>query len=363
MSEYTIRPARAGDSRGLLNLLSSTAQEGAVRLTFEREPDYFHAASVSTSSPEIWVMDHQHAGIVGTFSIGKRAVFVNGEKTEVRYGSDLRIHPAFQRGRALFRMFGQYRESMQNDWMQTVILDDNKASMNTVGSGRNILPQYVPAGHFTTRLISNRKRTALRTSRAVRRADVNDISAMQAFFDREAANKQFYPCYDFSLIGSDDPYYRDQSLQDFFILEEKGEITGIAALWNQKSFKQTRVSGYSGSLKYLRPVYNASTRFTGMLPLPAVNAVNRYLTLHSVVVKNNRPARFSKLLNTIRRIARRYDVDGIACGFDSRDPLLKVLQRCPGHTLTSQHFLATYQPEAIADINLSTLVYPEISRL
>jgi hypothetical protein len=333
MSEYTIRPARAEDSRGLLSLLSSTAQDGAIRLTFEREPDYFHAASVSTSSPEIWVMDHQHAGIVGTFSIGKRAVFVNGKKTDVRYGSDLRIHPAFQRGRALFRMFGQYRESMQNDWMQTVILDDNKASMNTVGSGRSILPQYVPAGHFTTRLISNRKRTALRTSRAVRRASVNDIGAMQAFFDREAASKQFYPCYDFSRIGSDDPYYRGQNLQDFFILEEKGEITGIAALWNQKTFKQTRVSGYSGSLKYLRPV------------------------------KNNRPARFSKLLNTIRRIARRYDVDGIACGFDSRDPLLKVLQRCPGHTLTSQHFLATYQPDAIAGINLSTLVYPEISRL
>lgn len=363
MSEYTIRPAQRSDSGDLLKLLSSTSQEGAIRLTFEREPDYFHAASVSTSKPEIWVMDHAHAGIVGTFSIGSRQVFLNGKKTDVRYGSDLRIHPAFQRGRALYRMFNQYRESMQNDWMQTVILDDNKASINTVGSGRSILPEYLPAGHFTTRLISSRKRIRPRASRSVKRAQWDDVKAMQSFFDIEAAKKQFYPCYDFSQIGSTDPYYRDQSLSDFFILREKGEITGIAALWNQKSFKQTRVSGYSSTLKYLRPIYNAATRITGMLPLPPVNAVNRYQTLHSVVVKDNCPKRFAKLLNTIRSEVSSEEVDGIACGFDSRDPLLKVLQRCPGHTLTSRHFLATYQPENIRDVDMSSLVYPEISRL
>ena len=363
MSTYAIRKATPDDSPALLKLLAATAQQGSIRLTFERAPDYFHAAAVSTEKPEIWVMDKAGEGIIGTFSIGQRRVFINGQPQQVRYGSDLRIHPDHQGGRTLFRLFGCYREQMQNDWMQTVILEENQASLSTVGSGRNILPHYIPAGHFTTRLISLRRKEKRPPCSAVKRATSADLADMQAFFLQQAGQKQFYPVYDFSRIGTEDPYYRHLALRDFFILREQGAITGIAALWDQKGFKQTRVSGYSRSLGVLRPFYNSITLLTGHLPLPPVNSVNSYLALHCVLVKDNQPQRFSRLLRSIRHALNGSDVQAIACGFDRRDPLLKVAQQYPGYALHSRHFIATYQPQETAGLDLSRLQYPEICRL
>ena len=90
--------------------------------------------------------------------------------------------------------------------MQTVILDDNQTSLSTVGSGRNILPQYLPAGSFTTWLLSLRRPSRNPADAQVSRATAADIPAMQAFFDQQAAHKQgFYPCYDFARLGSSDP--------------------------------------------------------------------------------------------------------------------------------------------------------------
>lgn len=363
MSSYCIRQACNQDSAGLLKLLAATAQQGSIRLTFERNPDYFYAAAVSSQRPEIWVMEKPGHGIIGTFSIGQRRVFINGQPASVRYGSDLRIHPDFQGGRTLYRLFGTYRQQMQNEWMQTVILDENRASLSTVGSGRNTLPQYLPAGMFTTWLISLRRKKNIADDPLTHPARTEDIAEMQAFFDREAASKQFYPCYDFSRIGSDDPYYRNIKISDFFILREHGEITALAGLWDQKDFKQTRISGYAPLLHHLRPFYNSLTWLTGHLALPTVNSLNHYQMLHSVVVKNNDPRRFARLLRTLRKTAQQRNALALACGFDSRDPLLKIVRRHPGHALKSRNFIATYQPELVQKLDLTRLQYPEISRL
>ncbi|MCD8522389.1 MAG: hypothetical protein LRY72_09030 [Saccharospirillaceae bacterium] len=363
MSSYCIRPASTEDSPALLRLLAATAQQGSIRLTFERHPDYFYAAAVSNEQPDIWVMEKPGHGIIATFSIGQRRVFINGQPTTVRYGSDLRIHPDFQGGRTLYRLFGTYRQQMQHEWMQTVILDENRASLSTVGSGRNSLPHYLPAGMFTTCLISLRRKKTIANDPLIHPAGTDDIEEMQAFFDREAASKQFYPCYDFSRIGSDDPYYRNIKICDFFILREQGEITALAGLWDQKDFKQTRISGYTPLLRHVRLLYNSLTRLTGHLALPAINSLNHYLMLHSVVVKQNDPQRFARLLKTIRKAAQERNAQALACGFDNRDPLLQVARSYRGHALKSRNFIATYQPKLVQQLDLSRLQYPEISRL
>lgn len=363
MSAFRIRPATPDDSDGLLQLLSKTAQQGRIRLTFERQPNYFHAAAVSTEQPDIWVMDKPDRGIIGTFSIGQRRVFINGQPRSVRYGSDLRIHPDFQGGRTLFRLTKHYRECMLNHWMQTVILEENKASMSTVGSGRALLPQYISTGPLTTWLISLRHKTTAPFDPQIVRASASTVPEMQRFFNTEAAQKQFYPCYDFSRIGGDDPYYRDIQLNQFFLLYEQGELTAMAGLWNQKAFKQTRVSGYAPLLKAVRPFYNGLTRFTGHLPLPKPGTLSSYLMLHSVVIKDNDTQRFDRLLRHIRHAVEDSGATAIACGFDSNDPLLSVAQQHRGHALHSRHFIATYQPDLLPPLDPMRLQYPEISRL
>jgi len=82
-----------------------------------------------------------------------------------------------------------------------------------------------------------------------------------------------------------------------------------------------------------------------------------------VVVKNNDPGRFARLLRTLRKTAQQRNALALACGFDSRDPLLKIVRRHPGHALKSRNFIATYQPELVQKLDLTRLQYPEISRL
>jgi N-acetylglutamate synthase-like GNAT family acetyltransferase len=363
MNGYLIRPAEQGDSQALQDLLAATSQQGSIQLTFERNPNYFYAAQVSTEHPEIWVMDKKDRGVIATFSIGQRRAFINGKTQSIRYGSDLRVHPDFQGGRTLFRLFGQYKKCMKNDWMQTVILDENKASLTTVGSGRSILPNYIPAGKFTTYLISMSRAKKTSPDPQVTRATEEDIEEMQSFFEREASQKQFFPYYNFSQLAEQNNYYRDMKLSDFFLLKENGQITGITALWDQKSFKQTRITGYSRILSILRPVYNTYARLNGALPLPAVSQLCQYQALHCIVVKDNQAKRFERILKTIRYTLKDADTTALACGFDDRDPLLKVVYKYPGHPLKSRQFIATYLPEDIESLDLTRLHYPEICRL
>ena len=134
---FEIRMAEPRDSAALIKLIDQTPQDGQVRLNFERNPDFFYATHVTTTAPEIWVMiDIKNNVLLASFSIGTREVFVNGKARVTRYGNDLRIHKDYRGGRTLISLFKKYREVMQNEWMQTVILDDNKAYINSVGSGR-----------------------------------------------------------------------------------------------------------------------------------------------------------------------------------------------------------------------------------
>src|SRR5690554_8075421 len=115
--------------------------------------------------PDVWVMiDNESQTLIASFSIGKREVYLGGKKRVTRYGSDLRLHQDYRGGRNLMRVFKKHRELMQSEWMQTVILDDNNASKNTVASGRLFLPTYYPCGQFKTHMVEDRKSTRLNSS-------------------------------------------------------------------------------------------------------------------------------------------------------------------------------------------------------
>lgn len=372
---YNIRCAEPEDSVALLELFNNTPQEGSIRLNFERKPNFFHATGVVTSDSEVWLMeDTQENRLVGSFSIGKRDVYVNGKKRSTRYGSDLRIHPSYAGGRTLFRLFKKYKELMQDEWMQTVILDENKASIDTVSSGRLTLPTYHNVGQFITHMVAlNKSHPAPR--KPVRRATPDDIEIIQNFYDTHAKNKEFYPHYDFSRIGSNDAYYRDLKISDYFLQFEKNELVGVAATWNQKAFKQTRFLSYHGSMKVLRHINNISSKFFGGMNLPRAGQLANYINVHSVLIKDNQPTVFK---NIILRILAEYrpnknknithNFDAIIVGFEKRDPLHSALKNIKSHTLTSNHYLASYgeKPEYLRHQekqDSSNLFYLEPSRL
>lgn len=363
---FLVRPTQDSDADGLQELLADTPQEGSILLNFERQPNYFWATDIGTSSPDLWVMeDTENHRVAGAFSIGKRDVFINGAKTAMRFDSDLRIHRDYQGGRALLRLFKSLTSILGDDIYQTVILEENQASLGTVGSGRlKLQPKYYPAGKHRTNMIELRCREKHTVSHTVRRATKNDIAAMQQFFDTNAGEKQFYPSYDFSLVGSTDSYYRNIKLEDFFLAFSGDELVGMTGLWDQKDFKQTRITGYSKSIQYARPFYNLYAKIVGGLSLPTPGSLTSYIYLHSTVVKNNEKNIFADLLATIRSNLKDSKYDALVVGFDVNDPLHEVTEKYKKVELFSLHFICGYSDDdPMDDIGRNKLMYLETARL
>lgn len=361
---YDIRQAEPCDSDLLLQLINETPQEGKVHLNFERNPDFFHATRVTTTDSDVWVMvDNKDKRLAASFSIGKREVFVNSERRLTRYGNDLRIHRDYQGGRTLFRLFKKYRELMQDEWMQTVILDDNKSSKESVGSGRLLLPTYHLAGQFLTHMIDLNKKQYRPGHRNIRKACHSDIANIQEFFDNNAAQKEFYPCYDFSKIGTDTPYYRDIKIDDYFLAFENDELVGVCATWDQKGFKQTRFVAYQGNMKVLRHINNWNSKLFGGLTLPKAGSLANYISLHSILCKDNDVEIFSDLLNSILHYYQNSKYDALIFGFDKRDPLHQASEGLKGHRLISNHYLASYGSNPLEKLDKDRLFYLEPTRL
>lgn len=363
-SSYEIRLSRPEDSPALLNLINQTPQEGQVHLNFEREPNFFHATQITTIQPDVWVMiDNKSNALVASFSIGKREVYVGGKKRLTRYGNDLRLHQDYRGGRNLVRVFKKHRELMRDEWMQTVILTDNNKSKNTVASGRLSLPTYYEFGQFRTHMIDLQKKQYKTVTCLVRHASNEDKYIMQEFFDQNAPLKNFYPCYDFAKIGTDDNYYRDINIEDFFLVFRGEALIGMCGVWDQKEFKQTRFVSYQGKMKLLRHINNIKNKLFGGLQLPKPGSLANYLGMHSVLCENNDVSIFKDLLNFILKTFHDCQYEALILGFDVRDPLHQAVVGLKTYQLLSNHYLVSYDSNPTEEVDSQRLFYLEPTRL
>lgn len=333
--------ATPADSADILSLFRSTPQRGRVVLNFEREPDYFRGGHVICEDPEIHIAREKNGTLVMLYGLGWRTLYINGAPRAVRYAHDLRLAEQARGGRMILRM-ARYVADMigPDDLMQTVILNENTDSLNSVASGRAGLPTYYPCGDIETSLIF-RIHSPRENDLEIRQAGVADLQQMQQFHDRYAPLRQFYPRYEFSRVLEGHPYFHGLALQDYWLAFRGNELVGMAALWDQKSFKQTRVIAYPAGLSGLRHLWNLWARIFGGLHLPAAGGTMRYLMLHSVLVRDNDPAVLRALLAKMSAYAASRQA-AISAGFFLDDPLRQAVQKCRRQILRSRHYLIGY---------------------
>ena len=360
---YLIRPARAEDNAAVLALIAATPQPGRVLLNFERQPAFVHGSQVSGEAPDNWVVEsNTEAGrIVGIFSVGRRRLFINGRATEIRYANDLRVAPEHRGGRLLFLMGRKLGELMQQgEWMQTVVLTDNNLSMQTVASGRAGLPVYHPCGDIQTSMLfaaPARRHHGLRISQASDR----ELPLMQQWLNWHAPRRQFFPCYRLDGLRSGDPFYRGLSIDDYWLAWRGSELVGMAGVWNQKSFKQTRVLAYPRGLGWLRHLYNLYVSMRGGIRLPPPGGALSYLTLHSMLVEDDRPDILDALLGAMSRAyLRRFGA--LVAGFFDTDPLSEAVRGYRRQVLNSRQFLVSYGDNPCAGLD-GRIPYVEVARL
>lgn len=367
---FFVRPATSEDNDSILELLNRNYQPGRVQLAFERQPDYFHSASVTCEVPDVYVLESPKqradgaATVAGVFNLGHRQVFVNGEPRNVRYAHDLRLDNNVRGGSALAACYRHGKEMMADgEWMQAVILAENASFLSSVSRSREGMPDLYSTGDIETYLLTGIRSPARDDSAlTIRAATRADASVMQAFIDKEGRKRQFFPHYQIGALLDGAPYYRDLKINQFWLLFRGEELVAMAGIWDQKEFKQSRVVGYSSGLSLARPVYNAWRLIGNGLRLPSVGSCFEYLMVHSILVKGNEPAFLESLLHRLQRSYGPY-YDALVCGFFTSDPLRKSVDRFQRRVLGSRHFLLSWDGDPRPELDDSLLPYVDVARL
>ncbi len=365
MSAFLLREATVADNDGLLRLLGVAQPSRGVWLTFERAPDYFHSVAVTHESPHVLVAERRSDGeIVGVASVGSRRLFVNGVVEDVRYGSDLRIAASQQGSRLMIYITRAVRELLQDKgWYQAIILEENQRTRSVLEGARAGLPQYRAQGVVETLTLSSRKKKAPPAALQIRKATRTDIADMTDFLFAMSRHYQFLPAYDFSSLADGNGYFKGLSLEDFLLVSDDKGLRGMVSLWNQKSFKQTRVQAYDRLLAWLRPFYNLWARWRGGFLLPPAGAVFDYRVLHSLLTAPADTEAFDALLDAAWEEGQARGAASLTLTLAESDPRRSLLSRFNSVLLRGRHYTVAFNEAAHPQLDPGRIPFFECGRL
>jgi hypothetical protein len=337
-------PTDGGELEAILELQPF---EGRIGLAYTRRPDAL-ASFLQEGDPVDVVVcrDSREGRIVGMGISAVRRLLVNGRPREIGYLFGLRARPEYVRTTTvLHRGYARLHELQARppSFFLTSILEENLYARRLLEKKRPFMPVYEPLCSYTVFGMGTRGAARRHRRSAVRPASAADLPRLLSFFCEHGQGQQFFPVVAEDSLGR--PPFTALRAEDFLLCERGGRITAAAALWDQRSYRQFRVTGYSGLLRLVRPL-------SGVLPLWGLPALPRageevgYLTLCLPAVRGNDPALFEELLHGAICAARRAPV--LVAGVAAGHPLESVLASRRHIDYRSRIYLVFWPEQAAA---------------
>lgn len=344
--DFRVGLATSADDAAIRGMCRTQVMPGRVRVTFEREPDFSLGCRVAGDDCQIVVARAAGSGeIAGVACRSARRVFVNGHEQRLGYLSQLRIDRKFQGRWLLSKGFRKLREMHEADplpaYLMAIVDGNRQATGVLVRKRRKDFPAVRSMAKIRTLAISvSGMKRAIRCDAAIAAASDTDRAEVAAFLHREGSRRQFFPaCNENSLRGLTAYCLRTE---DFRVARRDGQITGVIALWDQSSYKQTVVQGYTGWLRATAPIYNWSEACMGRAGLPRPGEKLRSAYAAFACIANDNPAIFAALLQEIRNLAYERGFHYLMLGCDARDPLLPIAQKYKHISYPSRLYVAEW---------------------
>jgi hypothetical protein len=217
-------------------------------------------------------------------------------------------------------------------------------ALRVLTSARAGLPHYIPAGAYHTLAIPlvRRRPAAALPGITIAPATSADVPAIARFLAEHGPQRQFFPVVDEGELREQCGPWLGLTPGDLWLARRDGELAGVLGTWDQHAYKQCVVTGYRGSLAWLRPALNAWWSLRGNPRLPAPGQPLRFRVAALPVVRDDCPEVFEALLS--RAVAH---LGGGACthllvGLHERDPLLATVQRHAAVCFTTHLFLVAW---------------------
>ena len=304
----------------------------------------------------------QNGRVVAIGHRSVKSVFVNGQPTSVGYLSGLRLDQSVRNRQILAHGYAFLRKLHAARPVQmylSTIMEDNLPAKAVLLSGRSGLPGYHDFGRFCCMAVSLQSRSAGsgRSGIRVRHASAADGPAIIGFLNREGRSRQFFPKYQVEDFGAPEGLLSHLQWEDVFLAFRGDDLIGVVAAWDQRAFRQWRVTGYDAWLGLLRIPFNlvAKVRKMPLLPKPALPL--DYFILSLACVRGNDRSVFKVLLEEVVREKRRHYAFFLA-GLHERDPLLAELLARPNFPLPSRLYVVAWEEDAGAVQKLDRELVP-----
>ncbi|EEF61886.1 hypothetical protein [Pedosphaera parvula] len=343
--------AAKSDDAEIRQLLRETAMNGEVQLSLEREPDFFEDIPyLGEQKTTVIAREGNRLVCVGSCSIRSR--FVNGKPQRVGYLTGLRLNAKsagrFDVLRRGYRFFSELQKSEQADCYFTSIAEGNERAIQFLERGLPGMPVYKFLCGFATLLIpvprgvkgqskANAKSQFFTGGNGwqISPGQEQDVAELCAGLNSQAHDYQLSPCWTPDNIAA--LKHLGLGLKDFCIVRENQRMIACAAVWDQRSFKQTVVRGYSRRLAFIRPWINAAAFMAGRPGMPSVGLTLAHAPVCHLMVAEDQPAILVALIKELFLKAASKQIEFLTLGFAAGDPRLQtVLSNFPHHQYKSR---------------------------
>jgi hypothetical protein len=319
------------DEADIRRLFRTNAVPGHVTVTYEREPDFFLGCGVTGRTHQVVVARHDETGeLAGVVCRAKRSMWINGQKEEVGYLNGVRVDERF-RGRWLVPSGLKFLGDLDATdpvpvYLATITGENHEARGLLVEKPRPGFPRFEEVARLYTAVIPVRVPFFSRKATdGIRSANPEDLPRIVSFLNEHGRERQFFPVYGEEEFH--DPATLGFRVEDFFLCEREGELSGVVGLWDQSAYKQTVVREYSGGLRWTRPLYDAAARLTRRQPLPAPGEPLRSAYAAFVCVADDDELVFRALLRRIYELAAKRRHAFLVAGLAGSGPLLAEVRR------------------------------------
>jgi hypothetical protein len=344
-SRFEIELAVPADDHELRELLRSSPIPGRISVTFEREPSFFDSCQVRGDFFQIGVgRDRSTGEIIG---VGTRSIapeFINGQPRPLGYLADLRLEPLHRGGTLIargYRFLRQLHEDRRTSLYTTVIFSENHAALTTIASGRAGLPRYHDMGTIQSPGINIRgAEPQIRAGCEILRGSQALLPEIVECLNRNNSRRQFAPVHTAAVFRSQ---WRDFRIEDFHVAVRGSKVVGVVGCWDQRSFKQTRVSGYDSHLQWIVPLANLLRPLTRGPRYPKPGEEVAYFYLSFIAIDDDSLPVFRALLRSAYNASVGQGYLYAIIALHERDPLLPALSDYSLTQFSGRLFCVTFE--------------------
>jgi hypothetical protein len=338
----TFRVASEADDAIIRSLLRDNAMPTWVEMAIEREPSFFAGKDVFGRD---WAVIAEEGGdVIGMYTASVLPVHVDGRPERLGYLGGLRVDPPHRRRiRHLREGYASIRrlapETGTLPWWFTVVAAENASARRLLESGVAGLPTYHLQGDYVTFALATARGRRLGLWR---RATADDIPLIVAFYNAQAARFQCSPVLREDLV-------RRIGVEHFFLYEEgKGNgdsrlpsnLSGVAALWDQRAFKQIVARRYRRSLATLLRFYNFYAKLFRRIPLPREGGALDQTFIAFLALADSALVNADGLL---RDLLSHCNTPAASVGMHARHPLVDVIGRLKPLPYPARVYAVTFE--------------------